>query len=311
MKGPISLLMNKLHTIHFLLLLVAPVVVIGSAVGQQSATSPIPAEQKLYLKDYEVQTNKIRAGFIPYKAELVWGEPLQVTFNVENLGTNSFSFMLGGDYRGTGRHNRFKIAITNANGDALPDPIADPMDFGGFLQSVNLKTGQNYTNVLNLTAFRVVTNSGIYTVSCSFAFDERWVKKEQTNLIVNSTFTLTILERTPERVAEVLDELVAKAAATPGQDLGETLSLIASFGEDDAVPRLARLAANGPVELRTAAIIALSVIRTDASLDVVLASLKDSDPAIRAAAAGSAESGRPAGRSQPGAGHSHNPGCCR
>ena len=79
--------------------------------------------------------------------------------------------MFGGDYRGTGRHDRFKIAITNASGDALPDPIAHPMDFGGFLQSVNLKTGQNFTNVIDLTAFRVVTNSGIYTVSCSFAFD--------------------------------------------------------------------------------------------------------------------------------------------
>jgi len=278
--------MNNPNLIKFLLLFIASPVVV-SAFGQQSATPPIPAEQKLYLTDYEAPTAKIRAGFIPYKAELVWGEPLQVTFTVENLDTNNFKFEFGGDYRGTGRHDRFRIAVTNASGNALPDPIAHPMDFGGFLQSVNLKTGQNFTNVIDLTDFRIISKPGIYTVSCSFAFDERWVKKDQTNPVVNSTFKLTILERTPERVAKVLDELVAKARATHGQNLGETLTLIASFGKDDAVPRLAQFVENGSVELRVAAIGALSLIPTDASLDVVLASLKDSDRTIRSAAASS------------------------
>ena len=287
MKRQIPSLLQKLRVIHFLFLLIPSAIVVGAAVGKQSETKPISFEQNLYLKDYDAQTNNIRAGFIPHKAELVWGEPLQFTFTVENVGTNNFNFIFGGDYRGTGRHDRFKIAVTNANGDALPDPIANPMDFGGFLQPVNLKAGQIFTNVIDLTAFRVVTNSGIYTVSCSFAFDERWVKNEQTNPVVNSTFTLTILERTPERVAKVLDKLVEKAQAAHGQDLGKTLALITSFGKDDAVPLLAQLVEKGSVELRVAAVGALSLIPTDASLDIVLANLKDSDPTIRSAAAGS------------------------
>ena len=287
MKKPISLVMKKLRLIHFFLLLITSTVVVDSAVGQQSATSPIPAEQKLYLKDYDAQTNKIRAGFIPYKAQLVWGEPLQVTFTVENLGTNNFKFEFSGDYRGTGRHERFKINISDADGNALPDPIAHPMSRGGLVQLVNLKTGQFFSNVVDLTTFRVIAKPGIYTVNCNFAFDEGWGKKDQPNPVVNSAFTLTILERTPERVAKVLDELVAKAQATHGQSLGETHSLIASFGKDDAVPRLAQLAESGSVELRAGAIGALSMIPTDASLDIVLPSLKDFDPTIRAAAAGS------------------------
>jgi HEAT repeat protein len=287
MKKQISLAMNKLRLIHFLLLLITSTVVVSLAVGQQSAAPPIPAEQKLYLKDYDAQTNKIRAGFIPYKAEVVWGEPLRVSFIVENLGVNDFKFEFGGDYRWTGRHNRFKINITDSDGKTLPDPSAYPMSLGGLGQMVNLKTGQIFTNVIDLTAFRVIAKPGIYTVNCSFAFDESWGEKDQTNPVVNSTFTLTILERTPERVAKVLDELVAKVQATHGQSLGETLSLIASFGKDDAVPRLAHLAESGSVELRAGAIGALSMIPTDASLDIVLPSLKDSDPTIRAAAAGS------------------------
>ena len=287
MKKQITLVMKKLRMIHFLLLLITSTVAVGSAVGQQYATSPIPAEQKFYLKDYDAQTSRIRAGFIPYKAQLVWGEPLQVTFTVKNLGTNNFKFEFSGDYRGTGRHERFKINIADADGNALPDPIAHPMFFGGLLQSVNLKTGQVFTNVIDLTTFRVIAKPGIYTVNCNFAFDEGWGKKDQTNPVVNSTFTLTILERTPERVAKVLDELVSKAQAIHGQNLGETLALIARFGKDDAVPRLVQLTKNGSLELRATAIGALSMVPTDASLDIVLTSLKDSDPTIRAAAAGS------------------------
>ena len=245
------------------------------------------SELSLYLKVYETPTTKVRVGFVPYKAEVVTGEPLKVTFTVENIGSTNFEFWFGGDYRGTGRHDRFKIAVTNANGEALPDPIAHPMDFGGLMQQVNLKPGQFFTNVIDLTAFRVIDKPGTYTVSCSFAFDEQWGQKESTNPVVNSTFTLTILERTPERVAKVLDELVAKAQAIQGHDRDDILTLIVSFGKDDALPRLAKLAQNGPADLRAAAIGALSLIPTDASLDIVLAGLKDSDPAIRVAAAGS------------------------
>jgi hypothetical protein len=240
-----------------------------------------------YLKDYEAPKTKIRAGFIPYKTQLVFGEPLQLTFSVESLGPTNFEFEFGGDYRGTGRHDRFKIVVTNISGQSLPDPIAHPMNFGGFVQHVNLKTGQIFTNVIDLTSFRIIDKPGIYTVNCRFAFDERWSQKETTNPVVNSIFTLTILERTPERVSKALDELVAKAQSVQGHDLDETLALAARFGRDDAVPRLAQLAESGAVERRAAALGALSMIPTDDSLDIVLKGLKDSDPAIRTAAAGS------------------------
>jgi hypothetical protein len=237
------------------------------------------------LKDYDAPTAKVRAGFIPCKAEVVLGQPLQATFSVQNLGPTNFEFWFGGDYRETGRHDRFKIAVTNENGEALPDPIAHPMDFGGFVQQVNLKPGQFFTNVVWLTDFRVIDKPGVYTVTCSFAFDEHWRQKEMTNPVVNSTFPLTILERTPERVAQVLDELVAKAQTVHGNDLGAPMALIARFGKDDAVPRLDQLARSGSVELRTAAIGALPLIPTDASLKIALENFKDSDPEIRSAAA--------------------------
>jgi hypothetical protein len=239
-----------------------------------------------YLNDYESSNATIRAGFIPDQPEVVLGEPLRATFLVENVGATNFDFWFGGDYRGTGRHDRFKIAVTNAAGEAMPDPIPHPMDFGGFVQHVELAHGQSFSNVLQLTDFRVIDKPGVYTVSCSFPFDEQWRRHNATNPTVNTTFTLTILERTPQRVAKVLEELMAKAQSQHGQELGETLSLMARFGGDDAVSRFQRLITNGPVDLRTAALTTLPQLPGDAALGIALANLHNADPKICAAAAG-------------------------
>ena len=76
-----------------------------------------------HLKTYNTPNAIIRAGFVPCKVQVVLGEPLQVAFWVENLGPTNIEFRFGGDYRGTGRHDRFKIAATNDGRKALPDPM--------------------------------------------------------------------------------------------------------------------------------------------------------------------------------------------
>lgn len=238
-----------------------------------------------YLKECEIQQTKIRTGFVTNKSEVIFEEPLQASFLVENIGTTNFEFWFGGDYRGTGRHDRFKIAVTNELGDLLPDPIAHPMDFGGMMQHVKLAPGQRFTNVVRITDFRVIDKPGTYTVSCSFSFDEQW-RQNRTNCAVNTTYTLKTLERTPGVVAKVLDDLVARAKVQQGEQLRDTLALIARFGKDAAVSRLQQLITNGPIELRVAAIGVLPQIPADDTLEIALTNLHDADQKIRSAAAG-------------------------
>ena len=89
--------------------------------------------------------------------------------------------------------------------------------------------------------------AGVYTVRCSFAFDEPdAVKKGPAKPVVQSRFHLTILERTPERVAKSSTNW----SPGPGRRRAGT-SLPPSPGRPlrtgDAVPRLVRLAERGPV----------------------------------------------------------------
>jgi HEAT repeat protein len=246
----------------------------------------ISLRRRPHLKYYAAPGTTLRAGFVPAKAQLVQGEPLEVTFTVENLGPKEFQFLFGCDTRGKGRHDRFKIAVTTG-GKLLPDPRERFGNFGGLGCFQTLKPGQTFTNTIDLTHFRTIDAAGVYTVSCRFAFDEPGVvKKGLAKPVVESLFHLTILERTPERVAYVLDELVAKAQSAKDRDLAAVLALIARFGQNDAVGRLVRLAEKGPVSQRAAALATLGQVPTDASLKATVKGLKDADPIIRAAAAG-------------------------
>lgn len=263
----------------------ARIILIGFLMGAWF-TAFAQTNSDAFLNNYISPKASVCAGFVPAKTNLVLGEPLLTTFTVQNIGATNFEFWFGGDYRGTGRHDRYKITATNENGVALPDPIAHPMDFGGFVQQVNLKPGQFFTNIIWLTDFRVIDKPGFYTINCSFAFDEQWRNNNKTNPVVSTTFNLNILSRTPERVAKVLDELVAKASNEHGNDLNDTMALIARFGTNDALPRLDQLTKNGATEMRVAAIGVLPLIPTDDSLRVALDNFKDSDPKIRSAVAG-------------------------
>lgn len=237
-----------------------------------------------YLKIYERPTIKISAGFVPYKAQVVMGEPLQVTFIVKNLGQTNFEFWYDWNHKGPIGHSRLQITVTDSHGRLLPDPYA--YAGGSYISSMgDFRPGQTFSNVIDLTDFCVLDKPGAYVVNCSFRFDPK--NEKPSDLFANSTFNLTIFQRTPQRVTDVLDELDEKAKTSHGHDLNDTLVLMASFGKGDAISRLGSLAKKGPAELRTAAIGALALVPSDATLKILLAEFRDPDPAIRAAAAGS------------------------
>jgi HEAT repeat protein len=255
--------------------------------GTRPPSESISGDLRPYLRYYGAAGTGLRAGFVPAKAVLVKGELLEVTFTVENTGRDQFQFYFGGDSRGKGRHDRFKIDVTDADGKSLPDPRARFGNFGGLGSFQTLKPGQTFTNTIDLTHFRTFDGPGVYTVSCRFAFDEPGVVRKGPAIpVVETRFQLTILERTPGRVARVLDGLVARAQSGKESDVAAVFASIARFGQNDAVPRLVRLAEKGPISQRTAALATLGQLPTDASFNFAVTALKDADPIIRAAAAG-------------------------
>jgi len=205
---------------------------------------------------------------------------------VANVGEADFEFMFGGDNRGTGRHDRIKINVTDADGNELPDPHANAPNFGGIAwYEIIIPGGQNFTHTIDLNRFRTIRGPGRYMVTCSFAFDEPYTNIDGPRKpVIKSLFPFAILEREPDRVAAVLDELQAKVATTPDDGLPKVMASIARFGQDDAVPRLEKYTKAGTTAQRTAAISALPLVPGKDALDVALAGLSDTDSVIRRAA---------------------------
>lgn len=75
-----------------------------------------------FLKPYGAGSTKIQAGFIPAANCVKIGDPVNISFVVENLTEDPYTFAFGGDYRATARHDRFKVLIYDEHDQLLDDP---------------------------------------------------------------------------------------------------------------------------------------------------------------------------------------------
>ncbi|HBI46565.1 MAG TPA: hypothetical protein DDY78_27480 [Planctomycetales bacterium] len=257
------------------------------ALGDPAGVADKPVEP-VYLQKYRVRDQQIEAGFVPEETVIVLGEPPKVAFTVKNLSDKPFSYAFGGDYRGAGRHERFKVSALDAGADPLRDPVADKegRSFngegpGGLRQ---VKPGDAEKQELDLGQYRTFDKPGVYTVTCRFGLEENF-GAEKAAATVETTFRLTILPRTDENVRRVVGRLVGQAGRSHKEVLAGVIAQLCSFARKQAVPDLATMAAEGDAEHRVAALGGLGRFTTPVAEAAVLKALRDPNEAIRAAAA--------------------------
>ena len=243
------------------------------------------AELAAFLKPYRVNNQSLKAGFVPNKTTVVWGEPMFVTLTVQNLDEETFTFEFGGDYRGSGRHERFKIKVTDSDGKLLPDPSRG-FEGGGILSPRVVRGRDAVVETVELADFRSLPGPGEYSVSCRFDLVRSWVTgdKPEFRVPVETTYKLTILPREPANVQRVLAELFDQSYKTSGTPLGKLIDTICSFGKEAAVPGLVKMATDSDATHRIAAIRGLGKVTTPQSLDTLLQADQKEQIAVRVAA---------------------------
>ena len=260
-----------------------------------AATSPLtqagaggdPASVPL-LKKYRVGDRDVEAGFGPEQAELVLGERLLAAFVVKNTSEKPFTYVLGGDQRGTGRHDHFKITAVDAQGGALKDPKADKdgnvPDFGGISWVKEVKPGGTDRLPLDLAQFRSFKDAGVYTVTCRYELFENHEAKTAA-ATVETTFKIKILPASDANVQRVIARLVGQIGRSHKDELNALIERLCDFAGVKAVPDLVKMGADGDVEHRTAALGGLKRFTTPEAEAAVLKAFRDPDAAIRTAAA--------------------------
>ncbi|HYT94218.1 MAG TPA: HEAT repeat domain-containing protein, partial [Gemmataceae bacterium] len=276
----------------FLALLVASTVSrLAEAQGNDQPKQDVPALPQ--LKEYRVNTLRVLAGFTPEKTAIVLGEPLPVTFSIKNSGVKEFGYWFGGDYRGTGRHEKFRIRVTDAEGKLLRDPKARPdgtvLDLGGKSWVIAVKAGETSRRELVVTDYRTIDKPGDYTVRCAFGIERGGPNLEMLDneaiFTVETTFRLKVLPRTEANVGRVLREYIQRVRQGKGEALTRAVAVACSFGGERAVADLAALTAEGDTEHRSAALAGLGRFTTTAAVQAALKAQRDSDVGVRIAAA--------------------------
>ncbi len=246
-------------------------------------------ELAAYLTPYEANGVKIEAGFVPNKTEIVLGEPIFATFMVKNHGDEPFTYEFGGDYRGTGRHDRFKINVVDSAGNQLPDPKAGPdgfVMFGGGIEMIRTAHPNDVASEkVNLLDFRKIQSPGVYAVTCGFVLNRAWhTSTGESDIPVKTSYELTVLPRAPVNVQRVIEELLVKARQRRGWALQAVINELCSFGGEAAAPGLIRMSGGGDTEHRIAAITGLGRIPGEESLVALIAGARDPELSIRIAA---------------------------
>jgi hypothetical protein len=193
---------------------------------------------------------KIKAGFELAQTEFALGEPIWVTFRVTNEGDKPFAFVVGGDYRFTGRHERFSISAVDELGEKVPDPIPDPSRGDGISWEPKVELGKPYTEELLVNRRCAFSKPGRYTLTCrrtlninkdSDAGMARVPEAVLPTLPVETTSTIT-LRADDKAFGEYLDALVKRLEGPyDGKAYGE-MTQVAKAKTPAALPAIIRLA---------------------------------------------------------------------
>ncbi len=161
--------------------------------------STVPAEPvdsvARFMKGYDADGGAIEAGFVPDETNIMLGQSLFITFTVINRTEKPYGFEVGGDNRGSVRHNSFRVTAAGADGQAVRDPYSYD-NFGGFGGNIVLRPGQAYMERLNLGYWCTFQKPGVYTVTCERALRDEIGKSKNPNAPVKTSFELRITPAT-------------------------------------------------------------------------------------------------------------------
>lgn len=102
--------------------------------------------------------------------EFFLGENVLIHFCLENKGNEPFEISTGGDYRGAGRHLRYKVTAHDETGHLVDDSNPYPMCLGGLVGGHTLKPGDKIYTSLPLMRYCQVENPGIYIIRATHDF---------------------------------------------------------------------------------------------------------------------------------------------
>lgn len=237
-------------------------------------------EEGNHAELYEAGGFSIEAGFVPDENQIILGQPLFITFTVSNQSESPFRFFIGGDNRGSIRHNNFRITAV----DTLGNPVKDPYsydNFGGMGRNVVLEYGESYSERLFLGHWCAFEEPGTYIVTCKRVLKDRGEEPRNEEVPVTSSFDLTIAPFKAERMRDIIAGWGKILRDGNEQDLYEASIALASIADEQVIPHLALSLSRGDSQNSLPAIRSLVQFPSEAAANALLVALKAPDYVVR------------------------------
>jgi HEAT repeat protein len=222
----------------------------------------------------------VEAGFVPEETEIILGQPLFITFAVTNRSEKPYRFFVGGDNRGSVRHNNFRITAVDARGKPVKDPYSYN-NFGGMGNNIVLEGGKSYSERLFLSHWCAFERPGPYTVTCKRVLKDYGEEPRNEEVVVTSSFDLTIAPFEAKQMRSVITVLGNKLRDGREKDLYEASLALAAITDEQVIHHLALSLSRGDYQNKLPAIRGLAQFRSDAAANALLIALKDPDHAVR------------------------------
>jgi HEAT repeat protein len=256
--------------------------------AQEGGELPVASPDKTnaaesYTRRYQVGGFELDVGFTPDKAECVFGEPVFVTFSAKNLSDKPYGFFVGGDIRGSVRHNNFRITAVDADGQPVKDPYSYD-HFGGPGNDVVLESGESYTERLYLGFWCAFDKPGVYDVRCERTLTADGLEPKYSPAPIVTTFKLNILPFDREKVRAVIAGLGKKLREGDQQAVYEATLALSEIDDEAVIPHLTVSLTKGDFQNRLPAVKGLSRFSTDVAADALIIALKDPDYVVGEAA---------------------------
>jgi hypothetical protein len=206
----------------------------------------------------------------------MFGEPVWLSFKVENRTQENLQVMVGGDYENAlGRPNSFKVKTADKDGNPVPQPELD-MEGGGVFGSEPLPANSNYVFRLFLPDWARFERPGIYSITCKKTLevlkpqpDVPFERRVTTKLETEDKASITVTTPDSRKMGGVISSLGAKAIT--GDE--EARKGLASIHEGRVVPLLLQILALKDYDSKFFALDALAGYDTPTAVEAIKSGL--------------------------------------
>ena len=220
---------------------------------------------RVNCETYTVNGFEFQTRLVPDKTTIMLGEPVYVSFIVDNHSEQDFDVIIGGDYRNRlGRKARFTVIVQGEDNRQVPQPDAGP-GMGGTEGPRKVPAGGNHAFRLFLPNWATFQEVGNYTMVAKRILvlieheEEQWLLSEKsTRVKTEATTKFRIVPLDEEKMGNIIDHLGSAMFSKYTNESEEASDALDYIQDERVIPYLIRASETNRYVLKFSALHALS-----------------------------------------------------